>query len=938
MDKGAHFYRCDFQVHTPRDINWTGTHYESAEDRKAFASTFVEQCRDKGLDAVAITDHHDLAFFPYIREAAGNELTEDGQPLPDEQKLIVFPGMELTLNVPCQALLILDADFESELLEQLYPALSINAAPANEAMTSQTEQLPNTKTLAELCDRLDALKFMWRNGERRYIVLPNIGNSGSHSMIRKGMHQQYAQMPCVGGYVDGLYDKVERGKKDIHQGKHKDYGFKRIACYQTSDNRREDGHNLGTATTWVKWAKPTAEALRQASLAADTRVSHEAPTEPSLVILALNVSNSKFMGPIDVEFNSQFNCIIGGRGTGKSTILEYLRWALCDQPSSSDGSMEIPDFQAKRRSLIEKTLKDFKSTVQVRFMVNGVLHSVRRKAEDYSVWLKVGAGEFEQVREEDIRSLLAIDAYSQKQLSAVGVRTDELLRFIEAPVKKDLADIAMTVEDLEAKIKSSYGLINRRRQLEGLVDRHKIELDSLVKQKDELQTKLTDLPQADRDVLSEHERYRAEQTRIETWGRELEQLADAVATALEKTTSVPSAFEVAGDLPNQDLLDRMSTIATDAGKATRDQLMALQTQLQSAEVLGAYQALKQQWQAKQEAHAAKYAEVRERATAQQKVLDEVAVIEKRIEQLGGEVETHKESLSAQGDPQQLYMEARQAWVDAFKRRAELLSQRCVELTELSDESIRAALRRGAGTAMAREALVSALEGSGIRGQSNKIDELLRAVEEATVPADAWQALLPELEKLAVLVADEAQTTVDTADYPLLSSAGFNAGDLARVVAKLHVDTWLAISLVELEDVPVFSYRQREADYIPFVDASAGQQATALLRVLLNQEGPPLVIDQPEEDLDNEVIQRIVEAIWKAKSNRQIIVTSHNANIVVNGDADLVVVCAYRHGTDESGGHILQQGAIDLKPIRSSITQVMEGGDLAFQLRKEKYGF
>jgi chromosome segregation protein len=128
------------------------------------------------------------------------------------------------------------------------------------------------------------------------------------------------------------------------------------------------------------------------------------------------------------------------------------------------------------------------------------------------------------------------------------------------------------------------------------------------------------------------------------------------------------------------------------------------------------------------------------------------------------------------------------------------------------------------------------------------------------------------------------------------------------------------------------------DYIPFASASAGQQATALLQVLLNQDGPPLIIDQPEDDLDNQVIFDIVEQLWSARSRRQIIFSSHNANLVVNGDADLVVCCDYRRAGDHSGGQIKYRGAIDVQEIREEIKRVMEGGERAFQLRKAKYGF
>ena len=108
--------------------------------------------------------------------------------------------------------------------------------------------------------------------------------------------------------------------------------------------------------------------------------------------------------------------------------------------------------------------------------------------------------------------------------------------------------------------------------------------------------------------------------------------------------------------------------------------------------------------------------------------------------------------------------------------------------------------------------------------------------------------------------------------------------------RLASADWVELPLVEIVIEPVFEYRSRENDYIPFNNASAGQQATALLKTLLNEVGPPLLIDQPEEDLDNPVISDMVEQIWMAKQKRQILFASHNANLVVNGDAELVVWC------------------------------------------------
>ena len=99
---------------------------------------------------------------------------------------------------------------------------------------------------------------------------------------------------------------------------------------------------------------------------------------------------------------------------------------------------------------------------------------------------------------------------------------------------------------------------------------------------------------------------------------------------------------------------------------------------------------------------------------------------------------------------------------------------------------------------------------------------------------------------------------------------------------------------------------------------------------MNQQGGPLIIDQPEEDLDNRIISEIVDMVRRAKSDRQIIFATHNANMVVNGDAELVVSLA--------GGKPLTAGAIDVNEVRNSITEIMEGGKDAFELRRQKYNF
>jgi type III restriction enzyme len=163
MDKGAHFHKCDFQVHTPRDPNWKGACPVSKEEREAYASSFIAACRTKEIDAVAITDHHDFGFFPFIRAAAKNE-TRGGKLIPESDQIVVFPGVELTLGVPCQALLILDADFPENMLPAVLNVLGIEPNDASEEKHIQTEQLGHLRDLVQLCERLEEQPYLKGTG------------------------------------------------------------------------------------------------------------------------------------------------------------------------------------------------------------------------------------------------------------------------------------------------------------------------------------------------------------------------------------------------------------------------------------------------------------------------------------------------------------------------------------------------------------------------------------------------------------------------------------------------------------------------------------------------------------------------------------------------------------------------------------------------------
>ena len=271
----------------------------------------------------------------------------------------------------------------------------------------------------------------------------------------------------------------------------------------------------------------------------------------------------------------------------------------------------------------------------------------------------------------------------------------------------------------------------------------------------------------------------------------------------------------------------------------------------------------------------------------------------------------------------------------LSERDDLRDQQCAALTTCADGVIRAQVRRFADPSGFVDMLRQSLSGSRVQG--GKLDTLGESITNSPDPTAQWNDLLLDLEKLAVFDVDREGAN-RRPETPSLAACGLTTGEQDRLAGRLKSEEWLALSLTPVKSAPVFEYRTREGEYIPFRNASAGQQATALLKTLLNQAGPPLIIDQPEEDLDNPVMLEIVGRVWQAKQNRQLIFASHNANLVVNGDAELVAWCDYRMAGDQSRGTIVGEGAIDIPEVREAIKKIMEGGEAAFHLRKAKYGF
>ena len=116
--------------------------------------------------------------------------------------------------------------------------------------------------------------------------------------------------------------------------------------------------------------------------------------------------------------------------------------------------------------------------------------------------------------------------------------------------------------------------------------------------------------------------------------------------------------------------------------------------------------------------------------------------------------------------------------------------------------------------------------------------------------------------------------------------------------------------------------------------STGQQCTAVLHLLLLDNPDTLVIDQPEDNLDNAFIaDHIVNELRNSKTKRQFIFATHNANIPVFGDAEWIGIL-HEH---EGRAQIQASGSIDADDVKELAASILEGGKEAFNRRREKYG-
>lgn len=927
---GAVWRKTDLQVHTPRDAQWAGPPslpggtIEKETARDYWADAFVKECLRRGIGAIGVTDHHDLVMYPYIERA----IERLGA---SQEQLWLFPGMEVTCDDSVQCIVLFDQGTQPEITRRLFPHTPKILEPdPNDARAPQTT----------LCGR-DIKEFLGSTHDDvgfrgRMIVLPHASKGGHKDILRRGFHPRFADLQVDGVYAETEYSTLDPETLKKIYGESKEWGERRRGIIVTGDNRSASYDRLGVHQCWIRLGEPTAEAIRQAVLADEARISYDKPDIPSHRVLELRVS-SLLTGPsFNLTLNDGFNALIGGRGSGKSAVLEYLRFGM------GRSIVDMPDDrrQERERGLIENTLVG--GFVEVELERDGVRETWRRElAHKAHIVITTEGAEPVELPIAAAQERFRARAFYQKQLSTLvrerETADDQITGIAAAELVDRRQQCEREIEEAERAVHSSFQAVVQGWSAEAAHERSKAATADLQRRlaaiRERLQSEgLSPDQQAVLDQAPLYARIDSQfQRHIEELNLELGVLDAGAGNAdWELTTEFEEVKAASKRLASvnvelRELRARVRQSITDA----------------VADLKNLYATFRNRYESFKASHT--------EASIAQAHLGTLLADHKRVT---GEIE-QAERL------EHLASGARRKFAGSESKLANTrsdLSGRLVQLKAILSEAAARVEQMSGGILRARveeeiqperymEAITELCEKCSIRELDLKCSSFVEGA--AKDGALAWERLveaLLALRRQRVLAGENSE--FDSASAAQLRSAfGWELTEnQARLVLTRLDDARLA-RIISAWATPFirFEYKDR-GSYMPFERASPGQQASALLTLLLNQEAGTLIIDQPEDDLDNRVIMEVVKLLQKTKRKRQLIFATHNPNFVVNGDSDKVIALAPSVEPNAADAAIAAQieidtdGAIETPTVRDAITDTMEGGQEAFELRGRKYAF
>ena len=385
---------------------------------------------------------------------------------------------------------------------------------------------------------------------------------------------------------------------------------------------------------------------------------------------------------------------------------------------------------------------------------------------------------------------------------------------------------------------------------------------------------------------------------------ELYQISQKYRTELQRGLEVKQSA-------NADLMRNGATSVNAIITAADDHLVSLTSEIEQAE-----KALRRIESELRDAHASQkavYDRLQEQNLAASEAIRERTAAEQAVAKLNA-LETRRSEAKIE---LQNLLKARAALKADYLLEREKISQLreevALDLQREAGAKVRIRVLRNADNLNYQQLLTEGLRGARVRNHEDILANLMRLRPEQLAQIIAENDL-KEFEEQLSLGQERCRRILDA----------FRENIDPRLLEVVDIEDRICIELNVSPGV--------EPNFKDAADLSRGQKCTALLPLLLARRDTPLVIDQPEDNLDNHFIyETVVETIRRLKQRRQLIFVTHNANIPVLAEADLVLVM----DSDGKKGVVQKAGSLD--DCREEIIDLLEGGKEAFELRRQRYG-